>query len=90
MNRTGIEPNKALDLYNKIDQNKNINLKGFHVYDGNIRDESEIIRKEMSDENFQPVISLLKTINQKNQKNWFNSWWISYFFASFIQKKCFS
>ena len=68
MNRTGIEPSKAIDLYNKIDQNKNINLKGLHVYDGNIRDESEIIRKEMSDENFQPVISLYKTLNQKKSK----------------------
>ena len=68
MNRTGIEPNKAIDLYNKIDQNKNINLKGFHVYDGNIRHKSEIIRKEVSDENFQPVISLLKTLNQKKSK----------------------
>lgn len=54
MNRTGIEPEKALDLYNQFaDQ-----IVGLHAYDGHLRDPDIAVRKKQSDEGFERVLKL--------------------------------
>ena len=46
MNRTGIVPEKALDLIQEISNCPNIHLKGIHAYDGHIRDMNMANRQE--------------------------------------------
>ncbi len=70
MDRTGIIPNdKSFSLFIKILESPNTNFLGLHVYDGNIRNESEKERKEKSDLQFQPVIKLKKKIEDKLAKS---------------------
>jgi D-threonine aldolase len=38
MNRTGIKPEKAYNLFEELQNLPNIEFKGFHAYDGHIRD----------------------------------------------------
>ncbi|MDN3585281.1 D-TA family PLP-dependent enzyme [Pedobacter aquatilis] len=57
MNRTGILPDLAMALVKSITALPNLNLKGFHAYDGHIHDSSMDVRKQKS----QPII---KQINQ--------------------------
>jgi len=59
MNRTGIEPDeKAVELYQFIVADKNLVAKGFHVYDGHIRNSNIVERKKICDEAFEKVIQL--------------------------------
>ena len=62
MNRTGIEPEKALPLYNEIKSQ----VVGLHAYDGHLRDPDLSVRKKQSDEGFKRVLKLQSQIgNQK-------------------------
>ncbi len=59
MNRTGIEPNKkAVELYLYLSENKNLVAKGFHAYDGHIRNSSIDERTKVCDKAFDTVIQL--------------------------------
>jgi D-serine deaminase-like pyridoxal phosphate-dependent protein len=58
MNRTGIIPENAVDLYQKIVLLPAIKIMGFHVYDGHIKDRDEQARTRKCQESFAPVITL--------------------------------
>lgn len=58
MNRTGIEPEKALPLYNEFESQ----IVGLHAYDGHLRDPDLSIRKKQSDEGFEKVLALQSRI----------------------------
>lgn len=62
MNRSGIEPEKALELY-KAGQN----VVGLHAYDGHLRDPDLAVRTRQCDEGFSRVLKLQADI--KNQFN---------------------
>ncbi|HRI78418.1 MAG TPA: alanine racemase, partial [Cyclobacteriaceae bacterium] len=62
-NRTGYQLNEnTFKHYSEIQQIKNLNLIGLHVYDGHIRDSTLAGRKSHSDKSFEPIYSLLEKI----------------------------
>jgi len=61
MNRTGIEPEKALPLYNEFQSR----VVGLHAYDGHLRDPDLAVRKKQSDEGFDRVLKLQAQIPKK-------------------------
>jgi D-threonine aldolase len=65
MNRTGIEPEKALSLYKDCINLPGIQPAGLHVYDGHIHHPSIEQRKKECDESFAPVEKLKQQIIQK-------------------------
>lgn len=66
MNRTGIEPgNKALELFEQMENHPWILPRGFHVYDGHIRDAEPEIRKERCYTAMQPVEKMRETLFSK-------------------------
>lgn len=58
MNRTGIEPEKALPLYNEFKSQ----VIGLHAYDGHLRDPDLEVRRKQSDEGFARVMKLKEQI----------------------------
>jgi D-serine deaminase-like pyridoxal phosphate-dependent protein len=60
MNRTGIDPEKALPLYNEFQSQ----VVGLHAYDGHLRDPDLAVRKKQSDEGFDRVMKLKAQINK--------------------------
>ena len=64
-NRTGIHPEKALDLYTYCIDLRAINIKGLHVYDGHIRNEDPRERKIECDKDFEMVTSLVNALKKK-------------------------
>lgn len=60
MNRTGILPANALELYITCADKPGIGLKGLHAYDGHIHDYA--VRKMRSDESIEPVLDLAASI----------------------------
>ncbi len=63
MNRTGCIPDKqAALLYSSMENSPNIAAKGFHVYDGHIRNSNINERKEICDAAFQKVLDLKDAI----------------------------
>ena len=59
MNRTGIKPGvKASALMEYCQNIQGIDLKGFHVYDGHIRDTDLDVRQQRCNEAFDPVTKL--------------------------------
>ncbi len=60
MNRTGIEPEKALPLYNEFQSQ----IVGLHAYDGHLRDPDIAVRKKQSDEGFERVLRLKEQIKK--------------------------
>ncbi|HZY78117.1 MAG TPA: D-TA family PLP-dependent enzyme [Cyclobacteriaceae bacterium] len=57
MNRTGIEPEKAIALYSK-------NVIGLHAYDGHLREPDLAIRTKQCDEGFARVLKLQSGIEK--------------------------
>lgn len=55
MNRTGIKPEAALDLYQYLHTLPGIQPVGIHVYDGHLHDTEMTIRKKRCDEAYGPV-----------------------------------
>ncbi len=55
MNRTGIIPEKALQLYQDCQPLGGIEFMGFHAYDGHIHDHDFELRKKQCDEGFSRV-----------------------------------
>jgi D-serine deaminase-like pyridoxal phosphate-dependent protein len=61
MNRTGIHPELALDLYRELTLLKGLKIKGLHAYDGHIHDASLTIRKQKA----KVAIDLLHTLKKQ-------------------------
>ena len=68
MNRTGIVPEDALDLYEHCKKLPGIEVVGLHVYDGHIRDKDLGIRKRRCDESFTKVETLKQQIKVSANK----------------------
>ena len=67
MNRTGIIPDQyALELYTQLHENPNLIAEGLHVYDGHLRNTDTAIREADCNAAFEPVLSLKKSIKNKN------------------------
>lgn len=62
MNRSGIIPEKALQLFKDCQSLASIRIIGLHGYDGHIRDTDVATRNQRSDEAFAPVDELKKQI----------------------------
>ena len=58
MNRTGIAPQKVLNLLQTIKDYKGIQIAGFHAYDGHIRDSDIAVRQAKSDAAFKSIETL--------------------------------
>ena len=56
MNRTGIQPAAAADLAKNILQNKNLQLKGLHMYDGHVTDTDIVLRQQNADAAFDKLM----------------------------------
>jgi len=61
MNRTGIDPEKALELYNALQAH----VVGLHAYDGHLRDPDLSVRQKQSNEGFERVQKLQAQIPKK-------------------------
>lgn len=59
MNRSGISPDQAVDLFNQAGSLKGIRIVGLHAYDGHIRDANFEVRKERCDSAFKKVEEIL-------------------------------
>jgi D-serine deaminase-like pyridoxal phosphate-dependent protein len=64
-NRTGINPDQALDLYDYGLGLKAVNLKGLHIYDGHIRNADLGERKKACERDFAQVTNLADTLEKK-------------------------
>lgn len=62
MNRSGIKPENAFELYQSCSELKSIQIVGLHAYDGHIRDTDLEERKRKSDEGFEKVETLKNSI----------------------------
>ncbi len=62
MNRSGIVPGKAVDLYNQCEELKGISIIGLHAYDGHIRNKDFAERKKACDAAYEKVEALNKTL----------------------------
>ncbi len=65
MNRTGIVPGEALQLYMDCNALSGIKLVGLHAYDGQIHDTDLGIRTQICNEAFEPVKKLQEDIQQR-------------------------
>ena len=65
MNRTGIVPALALDLFNACKSLQHIRIIGLHAYDGHLRDPDMNIRTKQCDEAFAPVFKLRDDIEKQ-------------------------
>ncbi len=64
MNRTGIAPEKAPDLYSRIVSLPSINIVGLHAYDGHLKVKDLKTRTENCVEAFVPVMKLKQEIEK--------------------------
>lgn len=62
MNRTGINPEAAIDLYMEISRMVGVNISGIHAYDGHIREADLAERTAHCNAAFEPVEVLRKKI----------------------------
>jgi D-threonine aldolase len=69
MNRTGITPEKAKDLYQKLKTLPGIQVLGFHSYDGHIRDQDEMERRKNVERAFEPVLKLKSELEKQEGKS---------------------
>lgn len=65
MHRTGIALEKATDLLHALFKKENMIFKGFHFYDGHIRDQDFKLRKVKSDTAYGQLQSWINTLNLK-------------------------
>jgi D-serine deaminase-like pyridoxal phosphate-dependent protein len=68
MNRTGINPEEALKLFDDCKDLKGINIKGLHAYDGHIRDADLATRTKNCDDAFAKVLEVKKQIEKISGK----------------------
>ena len=69
MNRTGIVPSHALQLFEAIHLLPGIHVAGLHAYDGHIRDTDTGERQHKSDDAFKKVMILAETIESIAKRN---------------------
>lgn len=69
MNRTGIVPEEAHELYNQCKDLRGIEVVGLHAYDGHIRDKDYAIRKQRCDESFSRIERLRQKIKSSDNKD---------------------
>ncbi len=69
MNRTGITPENAPELFDQCSNLTGINIIGLHPYDGHIRDPDLAVRTRICDEAFAKVDALRNLIIRKTGKN---------------------
>ena len=62
MNRTGVVPEAAFELYKAASEIKGINIVGLHAYDGHLRDTDFNVRTQRCDEAFQKIKKLQEEI----------------------------
>nr|WP_294950389.1 D-TA family PLP-dependent enzyme [uncultured Mucilaginibacter sp.] len=62
MNRTGIAPADALELYISCADKPNVTIRGLHAYDGHIHDADYAVRQQRSNESIAPVLELASAI----------------------------
>lgn len=67
MDRTGVHPIKALELYKELKKFSNIEISGLHVYDGHINDSDPDRRKLQCDSAFAMVEELAKAITASDK-----------------------
>ena len=65
MNRTGIIPANAVELYIKLYNDPNLNAKGLHVYDGHIRFHELKERVKQCVDDFKPIKNLIVKIEKQ-------------------------
>ena len=69
MNRTGIAPDEnAADLFRQIEENPHLEAKGFHLYDGHIRQTEFSDQKVAVDEAFAHVEALKNSLEKQGIK----------------------
>lgn len=68
MNRTGIEPEVALELYKYCEKLEGIEVVGLHAYDGHIRDKDFDLRRKRCDEAFGRIEDLQKKIQSDKSR----------------------
>ena len=59
MNRTGIPPAAAYELFNEIRHLPSIHICGIHAYDGHLKDPDPQKRKQQTDDSFQQLNQLI-------------------------------
>ncbi len=59
MNRSGILPEEAFDLYRQCSNLKQLKVMGLHAYDGHIHDEDLAVRQNRANAAFAPVENLI-------------------------------
>lgn len=64
MNRTGITPENAMNLYQEIYSLPSIKILGLHAYDGHLKDPNLTTRTENCNRAFAPVTELKKEIEK--------------------------
>lgn len=64
MNRTGIKPDLAFDVFMQLNSLSGIKFLGFHAYDGHIRDVDLSVRAEHCRTDFDPVERLRKKVQR--------------------------
>lgn len=68
MNRTGISPAHAVDLFEACKSLKGLTILGLHAYDGHLRDSDFGIRTKRCDEAFAQIKSLQQDIEKTSGK----------------------
>lgn len=66
MNRTGIKPEDAIELYEYCNQLSGIKIMGLHAYDGHIHDKEFVVRKQKANEAYAKVERLQQCIREKD------------------------
>ena len=65
MHRTGIDPVNALELIHSISDNRMLQFRGLHIYDGHIHDIDPELRKQHCDRDFEGVNRLMEQLVQE-------------------------
>jgi len=65
MHRTGIDPGSARELIRSISENRGLQFRGLHIYDGHIHDPDPESRKEHCDRDFEEVNRLVEQLEQE-------------------------
>ena len=68
MNRTGITPEQAYALFEKIKNLPSIDFAGIHAYDGHVNDPDPQIRKEHTDKEYSRIRKLVEQIENNLKK----------------------
>lgn len=66
MNRTGVLPGEpALQLYKHCTKLEGLAIKGFHAYDGHVRERDLDQRKQVCDLNFEPIATMIAQLQEE-------------------------